>query len=308
MIEIKNFRKTFGQLVAVDDLSLKIEKAQICGFIGPNGAGKSTTIRFLATLSRATSGDAWIGGYSVAKEPRQVRRIVGYMPEEFGVYDGMRVWEYLDFFGAAYGVKAAKRRRVVSDVLELVDLSSKYDDLVQALSRGMKQRLCLAKCLIHNPDVLILDEPASGLDPRARVEIKALLRELRSMGKTLLISSHILSELSDLVDIVAIIERGKLLASGNLKEISRKLREHRVLEILLPSASSRLSELLDAHGEVTDHEEFEGLYTVNFLGDNEALIELNRSMVEAGIPLISIREVETDLEEMFMRITTGAVQ
>ncbi len=307
MIEIKNFTKRFGKLTAVDDLSMKIEPQTICGFIGPNGAGKSTTIRFLATLSSATEGDAWIVGHSVKNEPRQVRRVIGFMPEEFGVYDGMRVWEYIDFFGAAYGVKAADRKRIVRDVLELVDLSHKSDDFVQALSRGMKQRLCLAKSLVHDPKVLILDEPASGLDPRARIEMKALLKELRRMGKTILISSHILSELADFCDAIAIIERGKLLAFGNLKEIGEKMREHRTLEIQLPATSLILNDLLSVHPDVVGFEEFGGHYTVNYIGDNESLVALNQKIITSGVALITIREQETNLEEMFMKLTTGAV-
>ena len=308
MIKIENFTKRFGKLTAVDNLSMLIEEKQICGFIGPNGAGKSTTIRFLATLSKATAGDAWILGHSVTREPRKVRAVIGYMPEEFGVYDGMRVWEYVDFFGAAYGVKAAQRKKVVGDVLELVDLTHKRDDLVQSLSRGMKQRLCLAKSLVHDPQVLILDEPASGLDPRARIEVKALLKELRRMGKTILISSHILSELADLCDSVAIIERGKLLAFGNIKEIGKKLREHRVFEITLPETSPLLNDLLSSDPHAVDFEEYGGHYTLNYTGDNDALVDLNRRMVQAGVPLLTMREMETDLEEMFMKITRGAVQ
>jgi len=308
MIKIEHFTKRFGKLTAVDNLSMLIEEKQICGFIGPNGAGKSTTIRFLATLSKATAGDAWILGHSVTREPRKVRAVIGYMPEEFGVYDGMRVWEYVDFFGAAYGVKAAQRKKVVGDVLELVDLTHKRDDLVQSLSRGMKQRLCLAKSLVHDPQVLILDEPASGLDPRARIEMKALFKELRRMGKTILISSHILSELADLCDSVAIIERGKLLAFGNIKEIGKKLREHRVFEITLPESSPLLNDLLSSDPHAVNFEEFGGHYTLNYTGDNDALVDLNRKMVQAGVPLLTMRELETDLEEMFMKITTGAVQ
>ncbi len=307
MIEIQHFTKKFGKLVAVNDLCMEIGEGEICGFIGPNGAGKSTTIRFLATLSKATLGDATIAGYSVARQPRKVRAVIGYMPEEFGVYDGMRVWEYIDFFGAAFGVKLAKRRKVVNDVLELVDLTHKRDDLVQALSRGMKQRLCLAKSLVHDPQVLILDEPASGLDPRARIEMKALLKELRHMGKTVLISSHILSELADLCDTVAIIERGNLLAFGNIDEIAKKLREHRIFEIQLPQSSPVLGEILGSHPDVVSYDEFDGHYSVNFTGDNEALVELNRKMIQSGVALITLRELETDLEEMFMKITTGAV-
>ena len=308
MIKIEHFTKRFGKLTAVDNLTMHIEEKQICGFIGPNGAGKSTTIRFLATLSKANAGDAWILGHSVTREPRKVRAVIGYMPEEFGVYDGMRVWEYVDFFGAAYGVKAAQRKKVVGDVLELVDLTHKRDDLVQSLSRGMKQRLCLAKSLVHDPQVLILDEPASGLDPRARIEMKALFKELRRMGKTILISSHILSELADLCDSVAIIERGKLLAFGNIKEIGKKLREHRVFEITLPATSPALNDLLSSDPHAVGFEEFGGHYTLNYTGDNDALVDLNRRMVQAGVPLLTMRELETDLEEMFMKITTGAVQ
>ena len=308
MIEITNFTKKFGKLVAVDDLTLKIDGEQICGFIGPNGAGKSTTIRFLATLSPATAGDATIDGHSVKKAPRDVRRVIGYMPEEFGVYEGMRVWEYLDFFGAAFGVKSAERGKIIADMLELVDLTHKRDDFVQALSRGMKQRLCLAKSLVHNPKVLILDEPASGLDPRARIEFKALLKQLRTMGKTILISSHILSELADLCDTVAIIERGKLLTYGSIKEIGEKLRENRRLEILLPEPSPQLSEILAAHPDVLEYQEFGGHYTLDWTGDNGAIIELNQKMIIAGIPVITVREIETNIEDMFMKITTGAVQ
>lgn len=307
MIEIRNFTKRYGALTAVDDLSLDIEGNHICGFIGPNGAGKSTTIRFLATLLEPTSGDATIDGHSVSRDPRKVRQIIGFMPEEFGVYDGMRVWEYVDFFGAAYGIKSAERKKIVGDCLELVDLTHKKDDFVQSLSRGMKQRLCLAKSLVHDPKVLILDEPASGLDPRARIEMKALLRELRRMGKTILISSHILSELADFCDSIAIIERGKLLAFGNIKEIGKKMREHRTIEILLPQASEALSELLSKEPDVIGFHGTEGHYSVNFVGGNEALVALNQKLFMAGIPIITVREEETNLEEMFMKITTGAV-
>ncbi len=308
MIEIRHFTKRFGSLVAVDDLSLIVPDRTICGFIGPNGAGKSTTIRFLATLSPATSGDAIVAGHSVMREPAAVRRAIGYMPEEFGVYDGMRVWEYIDFFGAAYGVPMIQRKGVVNDVLELVDLTHKRDDFVQALSRGMKQRLCLAKSLVHNPAVLILDEPASGLDPRARIEMKALLRELKKMGKTILISSHILSELADFCDTVAIIERGKLLAHGTLEEIGGKMREHRRLEIRLLAPSPKLEDILGSDPAVLSHETVDSLCLVSFAGDNAAIAELHRRLIIAGIDIVTLRELEANLEEMFMKITTGAVQ
>ena len=219
MIEIEGFTKTYDHLVAVNDLHLTVEEGDVFGLIGPNGAGKTTTIRFLATLLRPTAGHAFINGYSVTKQVDDVRGSIGYMPDSFGVYDGMKVWEYLDFFAVAYGIKQHARRKIVDDVLVLLDLHYKSTDYVTSLSRGMRQRLCLAKTLLHDPPVLILDEPASGLDPRARVEIKEFLKELRQMGKTILISSHILSELADCCNKVAIIERGELLAQGPIEDI-----------------------------------------------------------------------------------------
>src|SRR4029077_19885942 len=197
VIELLEFTKLYGDFKAVDKLSLKIEAGEMFGFIGPNGAGKSTTIRFLATLLKATHGEGTVNGHSVTRDPLGVRRSVGYMPDNFGVYDGMKVWEFLDFFAVAYSIPLSRRKQVISDVLELLDLVHKRDDFVNGLSRRMKQRLCLAKTLVHDPPVLILDEPSSGLDPRARLEFKALMKELRRMGKTVLLSSHILRELGE---------------------------------------------------------------------------------------------------------------
>ena len=213
MIELLHFTKRYGDLVAVDDLNLKIARGEMFGFIGPNGAGKSTTIRFLATLLRATGGDGIVDGHSVTRHPLDVRRSIGYMPDSFGLYDGMKVWEFLDFFALAYHIPRSRRKQVVGDVLELVDLTGKRKARLNALSRGMKQRLCLAKTLLHDPPVLILDEPASGLDPKGRIEMKALLKRLSAAGKTILISSHILSELADTCTSIGIIDRGKLVAA-----------------------------------------------------------------------------------------------
>src|SRR6476619_3573881 len=231
MIELIDFGKDYGDFTAVSSLNLKIDAGEMYGFIGPNGAGKSTTIRFLATLIKATRGEGIINGHSVTRDPLAVRRSVGYMPDNFGVYDGMKVWEFLDFFAVAYQIPRTRRKQVIGDVLELLDLTHKREDFVDGLSRGMKQRLCLAKTLVHDPPVLILDEPSSGLDPRARLEMKALLNELRGMGKTILVSSHILSELADFCTSIGIIERGKLLAAGSIADIQRKLRQHRVLKV-----------------------------------------------------------------------------
>ena len=230
MIELTGFGKDYGDFTAVQSLDLQIAKGEMFGFIGPNGAGKSTSIRFLATLLRATRGEGTINGFSVSKDPMNVRRSVGYMPDTFGVYDGMKVWEFLDFFAVAYKIGKTQRKRVIRDVLELLDLTYKRDDFVNGLSRGMKQRLCLAKTLVHDPPVLILDEPASGLDPRARVEVKALLKELRRMGKTILISSHILTELADCCTSIGIIERGQLLMHGPIDEVYNKIRGNQIME------------------------------------------------------------------------------
>src|SRR6185437_15294741 len=231
MIELIEFGKRYGDFKAVDRLNLKIEVGELFGFIGPNGAGKSTTIRFLATLLKATRGDGVVAGHSVTRDPLGVRRVVGYMPDNFGVYDGMKVWEFLDFFAVAYQIPRARRKQVIADCMELLDLTHKRDDYVNGLSRGMKQRLCLAKTLVHDPPVLILDEPTSGLDPRARLEVKALLKELRRMGKTILISSHILTELADCCTSIGIIERGQLLMHGPMEEVYRRIKRNRILEI-----------------------------------------------------------------------------
>src|SRR5215510_5358294 len=231
MIELRNFTKVYGEFVAVSNLNLKIGAGEMFGFIGPNGAGKSTTIRFLATLLRATAGEGVVNGHSVTRDPIGVRKSVGYMPDNFGVYDGMKVWEFLDFFAVAYQIPRSRRKEVLTDVLELLDLTHKREDYVNGLSRGMKQRLCLAKTLVHDPPVLILDEPSSGLDPRARLEVKALLKELRRMGKTILISSHILSELADCCTSIGIIERGQLLLHGPIDDVYRRLHRNRLIEI-----------------------------------------------------------------------------
>src|SRR5258708_3085434 len=231
MIEIVDFTKQYGDFTAVERLNLTISAGEMFGFIGPNGAGKSTTIRFLATLLKATHGEGFVNGHSVTKDPLAVRKSVGYMPDNFGVYDGMKVWEFLDFFAVAYQIPRVKRKAVIGDVLELVDVMHKRDDFGNGLSRGMKQRLCLAKTLVHDPPVLILDEPSSGLDPRARLEVKALLKELRRMGKTILISSHILSELADCCTSIGIIERGQLLMHGPIEEVYKRIRGNRLVEI-----------------------------------------------------------------------------
>jgi len=227
IVRTTGLTKRYDKTLAVAGLDLDIAEGEIFGLVGPNGAGKTTILRILATLLVPSAGDAEIAGASVRRNPDAVRRVLGYMPDSFGVYDDMKVWEYLDFFGRCHGLPAARRRRVVADLLELVDLASKRDAYVQTLSRGMQQRLCLAHALVHDPQVLLLDEPASGLDPRARVELRELLRELRNLGKTILISSHILPELEELCTSIAIIDRGRVLASGRVADIEQRLRSGR---------------------------------------------------------------------------------
>jgi ABC-2 type transport system ATP-binding protein len=241
VVETRGLTKRYGAFLALDDLNLSIEPGVVFGFIGPNGAGKTTSMRILATLLEPSSGEAYVGGYSVAREPTAVRHLLGYMPDSFGVYDDMKVWEYLDFFAASYGVPRSRRIGLIDDLLALVDLSEKKEGYVDALSRGMKQRLCLARTLVHDPQLLILDEPASGLDPRARVELRALLRQLGALGKTVIVSSHILTELADICDEVGIIERGRLLASGSIEHLLRQVQQNRILLVRI-LADARLSE------------------------------------------------------------------
>jgi len=307
MIELVNFTKRYGDLLAVDRLSLKIEPGEMFGFIGPNGAGKSTTIRFLATLLKATAGEGIVNGHSVTREPLEVRRSIGYMPDSFGVYDGMKVWEFLDFFAVAYHIPSVRRKQVIGDVLDLLDLTGKRNDFVNGLSRGMKQRLCLAKTLLHDPPVLILDEPASGLDPRARVEVKALLKELRRMGKTILISSHILTELADCCTSIGIIERGRLLMHGPIDEVYRRIQGNRTVVIrFLEHAEAGLS-IIRSLPE-TRNVEIEGnRVTVELAADENQVAALMERLVKEGVRMNSFAEKEPSLEDVFMLVTKGAV-
>jgi len=307
MLTIDSFTKCYDDFVAVDNLSFTIAEGDIFGFIGPNGAGKTTTIRFLATLLKPTRGTAVINGFDVIRQPEQVKRSVGYMPDEYGVYDGMRVWEFLDFFGAAYGIPRKQRRAVINDILVLLDLQYKRDSMVNSLSRGMRQRLCLAKTLVHDPPVLILDEPASGLDPRARIEIKELLKELRDMGKTILISSHILSELADCCNTVGILERGKLLAAGSVHDIMAELREAVAVEMEVVDGADRAEAILRDNGFVRDVMASERTFTFEFTGRTLDLAELHARLHNHGVRILWFKELETSLEDVFMKITKGEV-
>jgi len=307
MIEIKNLSKTYKKFKALKDLSIKLEPGDAFGFIGPNGAGKTTTIKILATLLEASGGEAFIGGYSVGKYPEKVREIMGYMPDFFGIYNQIKVWEYLDFFSAAYRVPGSKRKKIITDVLELTDLYGKKNDYVDNLSRGTKQRLCLARILIHDPQVLLLDEPASGLDPRARIEMRALLKELRKMGKTIFISSHILTELSDLVNKIGIIEAGELLAFGEVAIILEKLSPARIIKVKILGDMEAAGKILEGSSMVSRLERKEQIIQFDFRGQDEDLAGLVKELVMEGVKLIGLQEEKADLESLFMKITQGVV-
>jgi ABC-2 type transport system ATP-binding protein len=311
IIETRNLTKQYGKLTALKSLNLRVEQGAVFGFVGPNGAGKTTTMRILATLLRPTAGSAWVIGHSVRKDRREVRRAIGYMPDFFGVYGDMKVWEYLDFFAACYEIPAETRRRLTGDLLELVDLAHRRDDYVDALSRGMKQRLCLARSLAHDPQILILDEPASGLDPRARVEIRELLRELQGMGKTILVSSHILSEIEEICTHIGIIEAGELVATGTLAEMRQRIQSQRTVRIGLTGRVEEAQAWLTGRPDVVQVEPVtdngEGNLRVAFTGDDEALTRLLSELVGAGFPVLNFREETGDLEDVFMRLTKGVV-
>lgn len=307
MIELSEFGKDYGDFTAVESLTLNIAAGEMFGFIGPNGAGKSTTIRYLATLLKASRGDATVNGFSVNQDPMSVRRSIGYMPDDFGVYDGMKVWEFLDFFAVAYKIGRAQRKKIILDVLELLDLSHKRDDFVNGLSRGMKQRLCLAKTLVHDPPVLILDEPTSGLDPRARIEVKALLKELRRMGKTILISSHILSELADCCSSIGIIERGQLLMSGPIESVYRQIRKNRQVVIRFCANTDAGVSILRSRSELRDIEILENRVEAELEADDSQLADIMKTLIDAGATMYSFNDKEPTLEDVFMMVTKGLV-
>ena len=307
MIELIDFGKDYGDFTAVERLNLKIEAGEVFGFIGPNGAGKSTSIRFLATLLKASRGEGIVNGHRVTQDPLAVRQSVGYMPDNFGVYDGMKVWEFLDFFAVAYRIGRTKRKQVITDVLDLLDLGHKRDDFVNGLSRGMKQRLCLAKTLVHDPPVLILDEPASGLDPRARIEVKALLKELRRMGKTILISSHILTELADCCTSIGIIERGQLLMHGPIEDVYRRIRGNRLVEVKFTENMDVGLSVIRSSPHLRECQVEDHSATIELETDDEGVAGLLRHLMSEGVGIRSFAEKEPTLEDVFMLVTKGLV-
>ena len=309
MLDLVGLTKEFRNVRAVDGLNLHLNEGEIFGFIGPNGAGKTTTIKMIATLLRPTSGEVRVNGISVTEKPEEVRSIIGYMPDFFGVYDDVKVWEYLDFFAAAYKIPRADRPGIIDDVLQLTDLSSKRDSFVEELSRGMKQRLCLAKTLVHEPLLLLLDEPASGLDPRARIEIRELLKELRRMGKTIFVSSHILSELADFCTSIGIIEQGKMIAAGSVEEIIAATGISRTLEVRATCGLDQVETVLAGNPLVQEvvFEPESDKFHIAFAGQLDDVADLLKTLLDNGIRVVQAVESASDLEEIFLRVTKGQV-
>jgi len=305
VIETRELTKVYGDLYALKNLNLKLDKGDVFGFIGPNGAGKTTTMRILATLLNPTVGEAYVCGHSIYTHPKEIRRVIGYMPDFFGVYDDMKVIEYLEFFAAAYRIGGPQRKKICDEVLQLVDLTYKRDALVTSLSRGMTQRLGLARVLLHDPQVLLLDEPASGLDPRARIEIRGLLKELRKMGKTIMVSSHILPELADVCNKIGIIERGELIVNADVDEVMRRVRRQVVLHIGLAGNSDGAARLLEDHPAVASVTASGGKLEVTLADGVEDYSELPTLLVQAGYRLNLFREEELNLETAFMALTKG---
>ena len=305
MIKIQDLTKTYGDLRAIDNLSLELDEGDLFGYIGPNGSGKTTTMRILATLLQPTWGEAYICGYSIYTNPKEIRRLIGYMPDFFGVYDDMKVIEYLEFFAAAYRIKGPARRKVCNDVLGLVELGYKREALVTSLSRGMTQRLGMARVLLHDPQVLLLDEPASGLDPRARIEIRGLLKELRNMGKTLMVSSHILPELADICNKVGIIERGRLLVCAEVAEVMKQVRRRMVLVIAVADRLDDAAKLIEQSELVEEIDVRDGRIFATLAENVEDYSPLPSMIVEAGHKLTLFKEDEINLETAFMALTKG---
>ena len=309
MIETRQLTKRYGNLVAVNHVDLKLEEGDVFGFIGPNGSGKTTTMRMLATLLQPDYGEAYVCGKSIYTHQQEIRRLVGFMPDFYGVYEDMTVVEYLEFFAAAYRVSVGHRRKVVEEKLELVDMSFKRDAMVNQLSRGQTQRVGLARVLLHEPQVLLLDEPASGLDPRARIEIRNLLKRLGELKKTVIVSSHILPELADVCTRVGMIEKGVLIVDGYVADVMRKARNRILLNVRVRENTDKAAALLEQMDEVATIEiKSNALIEVGLKSEVEDYSALPTALIEAGFKLTLFREEETNLETAFMELTKGLVQ
>lgn len=308
MIETRQLTKRYGHLIAVNEINLSLKEGDVFGFIGPNGSGKTTTMRMIATLLNPDYGEAYVCGKSIYTNQRDIRRLVGYMPDFFGVYDDMTVIEYLEFFAAAYRINGPGRRKVCEDKLELVDMAFKRDAMVNQLSRGQTQRIGLARTLLHEPQVLLLDEPASGLDPRARIEIRNLLKKLGELKKTVIVSSHILPELADVCTRVGMIEKGNLIVDGYVDEVMRKARQQIMLQIRVKENMDRAAQLLEKSDLVSKVEIIKGTIDATLKSDTFDYSALPTLLIEHGYQLTLFREEEVNLETAFMSLTKGLVQ
>jgi len=308
VIEIRNLTKRYGDLIAVNNLNLKLASGDVFGFIGPNGSGKTTTMRMIATLLNPDHGEAYVCGKSIYTHQEEIRRLVGFMPDFFGVYDDMTVIEYLEFFAAAYRINGPSRRKVCEEKLELVDMSFKRDAMVNQLSRGQTQRIGLARVLLHEPQVLLLDEPASGLDPRARIEMRRLLKQLGEMDKTVIVSSHILPELADVCTRVGMIEKGNLIVDGQVAEVMRKARQRIVLHIQVAGDQEAAARVIE-ESDVIESVSVEDDTVIAVLNPVvEDYSELATLLIQRGFALKLFREEEVNLETAFMELTKGTQQ
>ncbi len=305
MIKTENLTKKYGELFAIKGIELDLQQGDLFGFIGPNGAGKTTTMRIIATLSEPSWGEAYVCGHSIYNEPKEIRRLVGYMPDFFGVYDDMKVIEYLEFFAAAYRIKGPARRKKCDEMLEIVDLDFKRDAFANTLSRGQTQRLGLARVLLHDPQVLLLDEPLSGLDPRARIEMRNLLRRLGQTGKTIIVSSHILPELADVCNKIGIIDRGVMNISAEVTEVIKQVRDQTILHIGVGNDEDRAGELLESHDDVDLVRKGDGFLVVTMKKECVDYSSLPTFLIEKGFKLTLFREEEVNLESAFMALTKG---
>jgi len=308
VIETRNLTKRYGDLIAVNSINLKLDQGDVFGFIGPNGSGKTTTMKMIATLLNPDHGEAYVCGQSIYTNQQEIRRLVGWMPDFFGVYDDMTVIEYLEFFAATYRINGPDRRKICEEKLELVDMTFKRDAMVNQLSRGQTQRIGLARVLLHEPQVLLLDEPASGLDPRARIEIRNLLKRLGEMNKTVIVSSHILPELADVCTRVGMIESGNLIVDGNVAEVMRKARERILLHIQVMGEQEPAAKILEQQDVVEDVTIENGTIIVTLKKDTQDYSTLPSALIEAGLRLKLFREEDVNLETAFMELTMGKQQ
>jgi ABC-2 type transport system ATP-binding protein len=306
VIRVDKLTKKFGDFYAIQNVCLQLDKGDLFGFIGPNGAGKTTTMRIIATLSEPTSGEAYVCGHSVYNRPKEIRRLVGYMPDFFGVYDDMKVIEYLEFFAAAYRLKGAARRARCEEMLEVVDLMFKRDAYANTLSRGQTQRLGLARTLLHDPQVLLLDEPLSGLDPRARIEMRNLLRRLGQMGKTVIVSSHILPELADICNKVGIINRGILEVNASVADVMRQVRDRVVVRVAVKEDLAKAKQVIESAAVVDSVALGDGRLIVTLKEQQTDYSGLANELIAAGLQLTQFAEEETNLESAFMALTKGS--